>query len=80
MKGTAAAGRVHAKTGSFDHVEALSGYATSLRGEHLIFSILGNNAGLHTRDAAAVVDAICEAMVEELGPAPKTSADTPNRH
>ncbi len=37
MKGTAAAGRIHAKTGQVDHVEALSGFATSVRGEHLIF-------------------------------------------
>ncbi len=69
MKSTAAADRVQAKTGSFDHVEALSGYATSLRGEHLIFSLLGNNNGLRNRDATAIFDAVCVAMVEELGPA-----------
>jgi D-alanyl-D-alanine carboxypeptidase/D-alanyl-D-alanine-endopeptidase (penicillin-binding protein 4) len=68
MKGTAAAGRIHAKTGQVDHVEALSGFAVSLRGEHLIFSILGNNDAVSGRDAAATVDSFCVAMVEELGP------------
>ena len=64
------AGLIHAKTGSFNHVDSLSGYATSLRGQHVIFSIFGNNIGVRTRDAAAIIDLICAAMVEELGPAP----------
>ncbi len=66
MKGTAAAGRVHAKTGFVEHVEGISGYATTVHGEHLIFSIFGNRQGIHTRDAMGVLDAICVAMVEEL--------------
>lgn len=69
MKDTAAANRVQAKTGSIEHVEALSGYGTSVHGEHLIFSLLGNNNGLRNRDATAIYDAICVAMVEELGAA-----------
>ena len=56
MKGTAAAGRVQAKTGQVDHVEALSGFATTLRGERLIFSILGDDHSASGRDAAAIVD------------------------
>ena len=68
MRGTAAAGRVHAKTGLVEHVNSLSGYATTRRGAHLLFSIFGNNAGNHGRDAANVVDSICVAMVEELAP------------
>ena len=76
MKGTAAAGRVHAKTGLVERVEGISGYATTLRGEHLIFSMFGNNQGIHSRSATDVLDAICVAMVEELGsaPAPPTGA------
>ncbi len=67
MKGTAAVGRVQAKTGTVNHVEGLSGYATTERGEHLIFAIFGNGNGMAIRDAVGVVDAICVAMVEELG-------------
>jgi D-alanyl-D-alanine carboxypeptidase/D-alanyl-D-alanine-endopeptidase (penicillin-binding protein 4) len=67
MKNTPAAGRVFAKTGTIGHGNTLSGYATTLRGERLLFSILGNNNNLHAQDANKVIDAICVAMVEELG-------------
>ena len=43
MKDTAASGRILAKTGSLEHVRAISGYATTVRGEHLVFTIFGNN-------------------------------------
>ncbi len=71
MKNTPAAGHVFAKTGTVEHVASLSGYATSQRGAHIIFSILGNNNNLHAQAADAVLDAIAVAMVEELGGAPK---------
>jgi len=67
MKNTPAAARVFAKTGTIGHGNALSGYATTFRGERLLFSILGNNNNLHAQDANKVIDAICVAMVEELG-------------
>jgi D-alanyl-D-alanine carboxypeptidase/D-alanyl-D-alanine-endopeptidase (penicillin-binding protein 4) len=73
MKDTSAAGRIRAKSGTFERVDSLSGYATSLRGERLIFSIFGNNIGAHNRDAAAILDALCAAMVEELGSTSQTS-------
>jgi D-alanyl-D-alanine carboxypeptidase/D-alanyl-D-alanine-endopeptidase (penicillin-binding protein 4) len=69
MKNTAADGRIFAKTGTVEHVHTLSGYTTSVRGAHLIFSILENNDHLHAQGANAVIDAIAVAMVEELGPA-----------
>ncbi|HLW43077.1 MAG TPA: D-alanyl-D-alanine carboxypeptidase/D-alanyl-D-alanine-endopeptidase [Candidatus Acidoferrales bacterium] len=72
MKDTPAASRVFAKTGTIGHGNALSGYATTIRGERLLFSILGNNNNLHAQDANKVIDAICVAMVEELGPSPQT--------
>src|SRR5580700_4934609 len=68
MRSTAAAGQVHAKTGLVEHVNSLSGYATTRRGAHLIFAIFGNNTGTHGIDGANVVDSICVAMVEDLGP------------
>jgi D-alanyl-D-alanine carboxypeptidase/D-alanyl-D-alanine-endopeptidase (penicillin-binding protein 4) len=67
MKNTPAAARVFAKTGTIGHGNTLSGYATTVRGERLVFSILGNNNNLHAQDANKVIDAICVAMVEELG-------------
>ncbi len=70
MKNTAAEDRIFAKTGTVEHVVALSGYATTTRGAHLIFSILGNNNSLHAQTADAVLDAVAVAMVEELGPPP----------
>jgi D-alanyl-D-alanine carboxypeptidase/D-alanyl-D-alanine-endopeptidase (penicillin-binding protein 4) len=42
MRGTAAAGNVHAKTGSMTYVNGLAGYVTSAAGEHLAFAILLN--------------------------------------
>jgi D-alanyl-D-alanine carboxypeptidase/D-alanyl-D-alanine-endopeptidase (penicillin-binding protein 4) len=67
MKNTPAAARVFAKTGTIGHGNTLSGYATTVHGERLLFSILGNNNNLHAQDANKVIDAICVAMVEELG-------------
>lgn len=44
MRGTsAAAGNVHAKTGTINQVATLSGYVTTAAGERLVFSILVNN-------------------------------------
>ena len=67
LKDTAASGRILAKTGSLEHVRAMSGYATTLRGEHLVFTIFGNNNASHGRDATSAMDAVCVAMVETLG-------------
>jgi len=72
MKDTAASGRVLAKTGSLEHVRAISGYATTVHGEHLVFTIFGNNNSQHGHDATAAIDVIVVAMVETLGaPSPK---------
>jgi len=69
MKNTPAAGRIWAKTGSLEHSNALAGYATTVRGEKLVFAIFGNNHNLRGSAATAVLDAICVAMIEELGAA-----------
>jgi PBP4 family serine-type D-alanyl-D-alanine carboxypeptidase len=43
MRGTRAAGNVHAKTGSIANVRALSGFLQTADGEPLVFSFLANN-------------------------------------
>jgi serine-type D-Ala-D-Ala carboxypeptidase/endopeptidase (penicillin-binding protein 4) len=72
MKDTAASGRILAKTGSLEHVRAMSGYATTARGERLVFTIFGNNSTAHGHDATAAMDAIGVAMVETLGTSPQS--------
>ena len=67
MKNTAATGLIDAKTGTLEHDHALSGYATTLRGEYLAFAILCNNDDQHGPGASATIDAIATAMVETLG-------------
>ncbi len=42
MKGTPAAGNIHAKTGTLRWAISLSGYVTTAAGEHLVFSVMLN--------------------------------------
>ena len=44
MRGTAAEGNVHAKTGSLTGVSSLSGYVTTANGQQWVFSMVTNNA------------------------------------
>jgi D-alanyl-D-alanine carboxypeptidase/D-alanyl-D-alanine-endopeptidase (penicillin-binding protein 4) len=58
MRDTAAAGNVHAKTGTLTSVSALSGYVNGADGEPLIFSVVLNNhigaAPKDVEDAVAI--------------------------
>jgi serine-type D-Ala-D-Ala carboxypeptidase/endopeptidase (penicillin-binding protein 4) len=67
FQGTTAAGRIQAKTGSEDHIRALSGFATTTGGERLVFTIFGNNNPQRGHDSTVVIDSIAVAMVEILG-------------
>lgn len=58
MKGTAAAGNVHAKTGTLDKARSLSGYVTTADGRMLLFSALCNNYLVPTRRVDQVSDAL----------------------
>jgi D-alanyl-D-alanine carboxypeptidase/D-alanyl-D-alanine-endopeptidase (penicillin-binding protein 4) len=56
--GTAAAGNVHAKTGSMDRVRSLSGYVTTADGHLLEFSLIANAFAVTGTEAEAALDAI----------------------
>ena len=71
-----AKGLIHAKTGSIANVRAIAGYATSMRGESLVFSIFANNNPQHGLDATITMDTIAAAMVETLGPNPHSVKHT----
>ncbi|HEV2305886.1 MAG TPA: D-alanyl-D-alanine carboxypeptidase/D-alanyl-D-alanine-endopeptidase [Candidatus Acidoferrales bacterium] len=71
MIGTPAEGRVSGKTGSVERTQAVSGFATTVRGEHLIFSMFVNHNGGPGRDAEKILDSILVPMVQDLGEAAK---------
>jgi len=63
FKEASVSGRILAKTGTLEHVRALSGYATTARGERLAFSILVNNSTLPGPAIRATMDRIATALV-----------------
>src|SRR5216683_111528 len=74
MKNTPAAGRIHAKTGSVEHVRTLSGFAETASGRRLIFSFLSNNQGRKSHEAADALTGLCVAMLEEFNVTPPKRA------
>lgn len=60
--GAPARGRIHAKTGTMEHVNALSGYMDLPSGERLAFSIIGNNHPMKSAEGAEIVDRIALAI------------------
>jgi D-alanyl-D-alanine carboxypeptidase/D-alanyl-D-alanine-endopeptidase (penicillin-binding protein 4) len=61
MRGTAAAGRCQAKTGTLSNVSALAGYCRAASGHDVVFALLMNNVGLGT--ARAQQDRFAAALV-----------------
>jgi D-alanyl-D-alanine carboxypeptidase/D-alanyl-D-alanine-endopeptidase (penicillin-binding protein 4) len=66
MKSTPAVGRIHAKTGSVEHVRTRSGFADTPSGRRLIFSFLSNNQGGKNHEASDALDGLCLAMIDEF--------------
>ena len=64
LRGTPAAGNVHAKTGTLSGVRGLSGYVTTAGGERLLFSTIVNHHTLSARDADRLVDAMLVRLAE----------------
>ena len=71
MKNTPAAGRIHAKTGSVEHVRTLSGFAETPGGRRLVFSFLSNNQGGKNHEATDALTGLCVAMLEEFNVTPR---------
>jgi D-alanyl-D-alanine carboxypeptidase/D-alanyl-D-alanine-endopeptidase (penicillin-binding protein 4) len=51
-------GKIHAKTGSVEHVNTLSGYMELPSGKRLVFSIMANNHPLPNKTGQETLDAI----------------------
>ena len=62
MRGTAAAGNVHAKTGSISNVRSLSGYVTTADGERLVFVMIANHFTVPRRVVELVQDRALERL------------------
>jgi D-alanyl-D-alanine carboxypeptidase/D-alanyl-D-alanine-endopeptidase (penicillin-binding protein 4) len=64
FKGTRLEGRIHAKTGTLEQVNALSGYMDLPSGKRLVFSIMGNSHPLKEQQGAATLDQIALAVYD----------------
>jgi len=57
--------RVYAKTGSLGGVKALAGYATTVKGQQVAFSILSNNLSLPNKRVLDTIDSVVEEIVND---------------
>jgi D-alanyl-D-alanine carboxypeptidase/D-alanyl-D-alanine-endopeptidase (penicillin-binding protein 4) len=64
--GSPGRGRIRAKTGTMEHVNALAGYMELASGNRLAFSIVGNSYLLKPAEGAAVVDRIALAIFQRF--------------
>jgi len=64
FKNTPAEGRIQAKTGTIEHVNALSGYMDLPSGQRIAFSIVGNSHPLDSKEGEKIVDRIAVTIYE----------------
>lgn len=76
MVGTPAQNNLRAKTGTIDHVSALSGYVRAADGERLAFSIISNNVP-STWKAKRIEDAIGARLASFTRPAESVASGAP---
>jgi D-alanyl-D-alanine carboxypeptidase/D-alanyl-D-alanine-endopeptidase (penicillin-binding protein 4) len=57
-------GKIHAKTGSVEHVNTLSGYMNLPTGKRLVFSIMANNHPLANQAGQETLDAVAMEIYE----------------
>ena len=61
-------GQLYAKTGALGGVKTLSGYATTVRGDRVAFSILSNNFNTPGKRVTDAIDRLVEAIVNDAPP------------
>ena len=66
MKDSPITGRIHAKTGTVEHVRTLSGFAETLGGRRLVFSFMSNNEDVKNHEVHDAIDGLCAAMIQEF--------------
>ena len=64
MKGTAAEGRVVAKTGTMSHIRSLVGYVTTADGEPIAFSMIANDFRVPAAEIDAIMDRALDRVVQ----------------
>jgi serine-type D-Ala-D-Ala carboxypeptidase/endopeptidase (penicillin-binding protein 4) len=64
MKGSAAEGRVRAKTGTIGKVKSFAGYVTTVSGRRLIFSLIVNNFDCRVKLMKKKLEAVMITMAE----------------
>jgi D-alanyl-D-alanine carboxypeptidase/D-alanyl-D-alanine-endopeptidase (penicillin-binding protein 4) len=67
FQNTPASGRIHAKTGSLSHVNALSGYGQTQAGKRFVFSIFCNNHNMPGSKVLTAIDSVVQVLVGEPG-------------
>ncbi len=66
LQGTRARGRIRAKTGTMENVNALSGYMELPAGERLAFSIIGNSHPMKSAAGREIVDRIALEIFQQF--------------
>lgn len=66
FRGSALEGKVFAKTGTLNHVDALSGYMLARSGKTLVFSIIVNDRPLDSPAATRQIDATLLSIAEQF--------------